>query len=250
MTIEWGPDGFPTREATSQDGSDVADTGLPNVELPSNPQFISFPVGRPQLQRNQPQPPPSHQPPPPPSSHQVGNPQDSLSLMQLRRIVTEFPRVEPIAYAFTYADTASYEEELEEWFSYDDVDFARLRNARDTFERRWKKSETRSWVECDIDTKKTFIQSEITGLQAADIRRRCKSLQTLWHIVLGVWHETADCSIPTADGSETAAEDAIKSKTTASKSQMEAIKGGVMLLTECGGIPQIYQLMQRAFDRL
>src|ERR1035441_6708880 len=91
----------------ARDIADVADTGLADVGLPAPPQQLtSVPMGRPQLQRNQPQPPPPHQPPPPPAPQQIGNPNDSLSLMQLRRIVTEFPKIDPTSYAFTYADSA------------------------------------------------------------------------------------------------------------------------------------------------
>src|SRR6266536_4785172 len=83
-----------------KDVADVADTGLADVGLPSPEQPTSVPMGRPQLQRNQPQPPPPHQPPPPPSPQQICSPSDSLSLLQLRRIVNEFPKMDPTSYAF------------------------------------------------------------------------------------------------------------------------------------------------------
>jgi hypothetical protein len=169
--------------------------------------------------------------------------------MQLRRIVTEFPRIEPIAYAFTYADTASYEEEIEEWFSYTDAEFSRLRNARETFERRWKKFETRSWGTADKETQHAFIQREIAGLKATDPRRRWKSLQTLLHISLGVWDESAGAAERVAEGTEPDTEEKAKGKTVASKAQLDFMRTGVILLTECGGINPIYESMRRAFDR-
>ena len=46
------------------------------------------------------------------------NTSDSLNLMQLRKIVTELPKVEATPYAFTYSDAASLPEEIEEWFTY------------------------------------------------------------------------------------------------------------------------------------
>jgi N1221-like protein len=173
--------------------------------------------------------------------------------MQLRRFVTEFPRIEPIAYAFTYADTASYEEEIEDWFSYTDAEFTRLRNAQETFERRWKKFETTSWVLADKGKQEAFIKREIIGLQATDLRRRCKSLQTLLHISLGVWDETAGVDNSVTDSSAepgTDAEGKVRSKTVATKTQVDCVRMGVLLITECGGVPQIYELMKRAFDRL
>jgi hypothetical protein len=172
--------------------------------------------------------------------------------VQLRRLVTEFPRIEPIAYTFTYADTASYEEEIEEWFSYADAEFTRLRNAQETFERRWKKFETRSWSVADQDTQEAFLKREIIGLQATDLRRRCKSLQTLLHISLGVWDETAGVENSVVDSSEpdVGAKGNTKGKTVATKTQVEFVRKGVVLITECGGVSQIYELLKRAFDRL
>jgi hypothetical protein len=254
MTVLWGSNNNQNSPIYKGDEADVADTGLADVGLPGPyPESSAGPsTGRPQLQRNQSQPPPAHQPPPPPAPQQIGNPTDSLSLMQLRRIVTEFPRIEPIAYAFTYADTASYEEEIEEWFSYSDAEFTRLRNARETFERRWKKFETRSWSTADKDTQEAFIKREVTGLQATDLRRRCKSLQTLLHISLGVWDETAGAGNSTPDSAEPDkdVEGKFKSRTVATKTQVDSIRTGVQLITECGGVSQTYELMKRAFDRL
>lgn len=255
MTVLWGSNNNQNSPVYRGDEADVADTGLADIGLRSpHPDSSTGPsTGRPQFQRNQPQPPPPHQPPPPPAPQQIGNPNDSLSLMQLRRIVTEFPRIEPIAYAFTYADTASYEEEIEEWFSYSDAEFTRLRNAQETFERRWKKFETRSWCSADKGAQEAFIKREITGLQTTDLRRRCKSLQTLLHVSLGVWDETASMDNLAPDGSGepgTDAEGGVKSKTVATKTQVDLIRTGVRLITECGGVSQIYELLKRAFDRL
>lgn len=256
MTNLWSSSSSPDQPSCRSAEGDLADTVPTNMGPPNtvpHPQTNAGPpTTRPQLQRNQSQPPPPHQPPPlpPPVPQQIGNPNDSLSLMQLRRIVTEFPRIEPIAYAFTYADTASFEEEIDEWFTYNEVEFLRIRTAKETFERRWKKFDTRSWLAADRETRMTFIRREVTGLQATDLRRRCKSLQTLLHITLGVWNETAESSSSAAVEEETDTAELSKSKTTASKAQIESIKMGVMLISECGGITQIYELMKRAFDRL
>lgn len=229
--------------APPKDNADVADTGLADVGLPppsSQPPVAS--AGRPQLSRNQPAPPPPHQPPPP-APQGVGNPADSLSLMQLRRIVTEFPRIEPVAYAFEYADTASFEEEIDEWFSYNESEGVRLRKARLTFERRWKKAGNgASWLEVDIMTRKAFVSKEISGLSSSSIQRRCKSLQSLVHIILGVWDETAEQSQDTRD-SQT-------KRAVASKSQVQAIRDGVVLFTDSDGISRLYDVMKRAFERL
>jgi hypothetical protein len=243
-----GPSEAPPPPSTnpSKDIADVADTGLADVGLPA-PQTAppsNAPAGRPQLSRSQPQPPPPHQPPPPPAPQQVGNPQDSLSLQQLRRIVTEFPKSDPISYAFTYADTASFEEEIDEWFSYNEAEFKRLERAKNTFGRRWKKFSGKAWLDANQTERQNFVEREINGLLATDLRRRCKSLQTILHIILGVWDETAGIELSNKEA------DAPKSKTRATQIQLEHMKSGILLVARAGGIPLLYEVMQNAFKRL
>ena len=248
-----------------KDNADVADTGLADVGLPATQPPASVPMGRPQLQRNQPQPPPPHQPPPPPSPQQANNPNDSLSLMQLRRIVTEFPKVDPVSYAFTYNDTATFEEEVDEWFSYNDAEFKRLHRAKDTFERRWKKFSGKPWLEAAREQHEKFVKQEVDDLRDVDLRRRCKGLQTILHIILGVWDETAgmkaaESERPKDRGKEEAEElkdraegvenTEAKPKTKATESQLGQMKEGVLLVAEAGGIALLYQVMQNAFKCL
>jgi hypothetical protein len=232
----------------TKDEADIADTGLADVGLPiASAQPAPSATSRPQLLRNQQQTPPSHQLPLPPVSQSVSSATDSLSLMQLRRIVTEFPRTEAQAYAFTYEDTATYEEEVDEWFSYNDAEFLRLRRARNTFERRWKKFCDKPWRDCDPEIRKAFIKREIPDLRNSTIGRRCKSLQTIMHIVLGVWHESVgieESSVHLERETEQ------KNKTTATESQLESIKSGVLLATECGCVAEVFRVLQNALDRL
>ena len=231
-------------QITVNDNADVADTGLADVGLPAPQPPASVPMGRPQLQRNQPQPPPPQQPPPPPSPQQTNNPNDSLSLMQLRRIVTEFPKIDPTSYAFTYADTASFEEEVDEWFSYNEAEYRRLHRARDTFERRWKKFAGKSWLEAELEQRNKFVESEVNGLHATDLRRRCKSLQTILHIILGVWDETAGVKVPEAKV------EVPNPKTKATPFQLEHMKLGIALVTSANGMKVGYEVMENAFKRL
>jgi hypothetical protein len=233
----------PSLSTDVADVADVADTGLADVGLPTE-KLTSTPMGRPQLQRNQPQPPPPHQPPPPPSPQQANNPQDSLSLMQLRRIVTEFPKIDPTSYAFSYADTASFEEEVDEWFSYNEAEYRRLNRARDTFDRRWKKSVNKAWLEAEQRQQREFVAKEVLGLDSIDLRKRCKSLQTILHIILGIWDESA--------GKNGNKENigGPKSKTKASIAQVEQMKHGITLVAKAGGIATLVTVMQNAFKRL
>ena len=223
-----------------KDVADVVDTGLADVELPPPQPLTSVPMGRPQFQRNQPQPPPPHQPPPPPAPQQIGNPNDSLSLMQLRRIVTDFPKIDPTSYAFTYADTASFEEEVDEWFSYDDAEFKRLYRAKDTFQRRWNKFADKPWLEVGREERDRFVKREINDLHTSDLRRRCKSLQTILHIIMGVWDETAGVR----------SDDEVQNKTRAAQMQLDHMKDGILLIAEAEGIPLLYDVLRNAFARL
>ena len=238
------------------DNADVADTGLADVGLPPPQPPTSVPMGRPQLQRNQPQPPPAHQPPPPPPPPQFNNPNDSLSLLQLKKIVTDFPKIDPTSYAFTYADTASFEEEVDEWFSYNDAEYRRLNRAKDTFERRWKKFAGTSWLEAEQEQREKFVEREVKGLHATDLRRRCKSLQTILHIVLGVWDETAGrnasgVKIDTSKSKEKETEaSAPQPRTNATGFQLEHMKLGIALVTKADGIEVLFKVMESAFKRL
>lgn len=234
-----------------KDTADVADTGLADVGLPATALSSQVPssasMARPQLARNQPQPPPPHQPPPPPAPQQmVGSPNDSLSLMQLKRLVTEFPKVDPTSYTFIYSDTATYEEEVDEWFSYNEAEFKRLHRAKDTFQRRWKKFSKNTWRECDREEQLKFIKKEVQGLHASDLRRRCKSLQTLLHVILGVWNENAGKK-EELDMIQSIEK---KGRTNATPSQIESMKTNLSLLAESSGIEMIYEVMQLAFKHL
>lgn len=164
--------------------------------------------------------------------------------MQLRRIVNEFPKTDPTAYAFTYTDTASFEEEVDEWFSYNDAEYLRLNRARKTFERRWKKCSASSWLEADDTERKMFVGQEVEGLKATDLRTRVKSLQTILHVILGVWDESAGGKAR-AESTETP-----KPKTKATPGQVENIKAGITLVANAGGISILFDVLQNAFKKL
>jgi hypothetical protein len=185
--------------------------------------------------------------------------------MQLRRIVTEFPKVEPVSYAFTYSDTATFEEEVDEWFSYNDAEFKRLHRAKDIFERRWKKFSGKPWLEADREQRLKFVKQEVDDLGDVDLRRRCKGLQTILHVILGVWDETAgmkaaESEMQEGKGKEEAKDlqgeaESIektkeKTKTNATEPQLEQMREGLLLVSETGGIALLYQVMQNAFTCL
>lgn len=231
-------------EAPKDVESDVADTGLSEIHLPDSHTETSVPMQRPQIRRQQIVH-PIHQPTAPQFSFQQnsysGNSNDALSLTQLRRLVNEFPKVDATNFDFTYEDSASFEDEINEWFAYNDTEYRRLLLVKEKFERRWKKFGNKSWLESDTSEHKRFLKREVERLTDSNLPRRCKSLQTILHITLGVWDVTAQ-----ADSLRESTE--VKSKV--SKQHLEHIKRGINLLAECGGIPVLFDVLKNSLKRI
>ncbi|KAK3325516.1 protein required for hyphal anastomosis [Apodospora peruviana] len=248
--------------------SDTAVTDKPMV--PDAPP----PAIRPLLQRNQtPQPPLPHAPAPPlpvaaaagtgnpisvPTSSNNGSggvsdqqqqqqPQDSLSLAQLRRIVAEFPRTEPIAYDYVYTEMGPIEEEIDEWFMYNFWQWVRLNAANRSFHSAWGRlfEQNQRWEDVDEESRKKFVRVALDAMRSADCDRTARSegIGTLVYIVLGRWTETvkkAGASLPRVDDG--------KVKSAATKAQLDAMKAGVQLLADCDGIPMVWDALRSAFE--
>ncbi|KAI0108692.1 hypothetical protein GGR51DRAFT_123558 [Nemania sp. FL0031] len=220
---------------------DVADTGVADIgpglsRTPSNPPPPRLPLQRNQLPLN-----PPSQPPPAALNTQ---PADSLSLAQLRRIVSEFPRAEAAAYDFEYADTAPHAEEIDEWFSYQAWQFVRLNNAQRAYASQWEydmaaKKEEVTWDEAPEDIKSTFIRQALNETKSDDCAVCVAAIGKLVYLVLGRWLDTAGPP-PTGDTS--------KLRTLATPRQLAAMKTGVQAIAELGGIPVIWQALRNALD--
>jgi hypothetical protein len=151
------------------------------------------------------QPPPPAPAPPPESNGELGNPTDSLSLMQLRRLVTEMPRVEPTPYAFVYQDAASLPEELEEWFAYSVEERARILKAQSSFAAEWgaynnwvftgEDEGALDWMKTTPEKRRDFMKKLLAGLEEHDLDKRLRQLEALVYLVLGCWHETAGIQV-------------------------------------------------------
>ncbi len=161
---------------------------------------------RPPLRRGKwapvPQQPPPRAPPQPVSD--LDNPTDSLSLAQLKKLVTEMPRVEPAPYAFVYEESASFEEELEELFGYTAEERSSLLKLRSTFARRWQAfnrimdNETSSHEGASVDwraaegwVREDFLKEIKAELEGNTEECKSASLECLLYIALGCWHECA-----------------------------------------------------------
>ncbi|RKF63331.1 Factor arrest protein 11 [Erysiphe neolycopersici] len=238
---------FPIRtslEAPKDVESDVADTGLSEIHVPDSQAATSVPMQRPQIRRQQIIHPIHQHPATPISSQQPpysDSSSDALSLIQLRRLVNEFPKVDATNLDFTYKDSASFEDEINEWFAFNDTDFRRLLLVKEKFERRWKKFRNKSWLESDISEHKIFLIREVEGLTDSNLPRRCKRLQTILHITLGVWDLTAKAD---------SLKESTEAKSKVSKQHLEHIKRGINLLAECDGIQILFDVLKNSLKRI
>ncbi|KAJ5564034.1 hypothetical protein N7513_000276 [Penicillium frequentans] len=212
---------------------------------------------RPELRRDNPvAPPPPLQPPPPaPVQQNAEQATDSLSLAQLRRLVQEMPKVEQPAYAFEYADSQAFPEELDEWFQYNDFDRVMLKGMKMTFDRQWSifcrnhnsQALDLSWVDASDNQRRKFMIQSLDKLQYPEISVRIEALENICYAVTGVWGLTAGRptpDYPTNPDTKTAAESP-RSKSL----QIEWIEKNVSLIQQCAGIPLLVKRLSELFGR-
>ncbi|KAI9698031.1 MAG: Factor arrest protein 11 [Candelina mexicana] len=224
---------------------------------------------RPQLRRETSTPAPPQQPPPPPAAQSepdLSHANDSLSLMQLKKLVVDMPKGEATAYAFTYEDTASFAEELEEWFTYSDEEREDLLHARQTFEKAWETYISRhaprdtpgqSWIEVDPTLRRKFVVHEVAGLEHPDVKRRGASLEALLYIGLGLWYETGGAGDNenqevTGSDEKTAESRPGDSKHSGTEQQLKWMRIGAEAIYDGMGVQAVFDVMRgaclRAFD--
>lgn len=194
------------------------------------------------------------------------NPADSLSLAQLRKLVTDMPtKIEPVPYDFQYRDTASMTEEIEELFGYDLEEAELHREALVHFTTTWE-----AFKRYDNFTNLNGIGSDLGWVSATDAEHRaflCKlkealhgskhdalveTLQVLVYIGLGCWYETAGRDIPSeTDGASHTTEEhaskAFEKLSSASKNQLQQIRANVLLICEHIGVDVLYGILKDAF---
>lgn len=224
------------------------------------PSTIKFPT-RPQLLRGGSAPPPPQQPPPPAppqqQSDEVGNVTDSLSLMQLKRLVNDVPKVEPTAYAFEYRDTESFPEELDEWFQYTDEDKSMVLRGRATFEQKWEDFLTEgapaedilTWTQASEDHRRTFMKEQISGLEDMHIATRVSCLEAITYIALGVWGDTA--GLREGGDAKEGAKEASETDTPyeLSSLQLRWMRKGAEMILGCCDLQPIFTAFRRICDQ-
>jgi hypothetical protein len=159
--------------------------------------------------------------------------------MQLRRIVADFKQPDLVAYDFVYSDAGPHAEEIDEWFVYQFWQWVRLNAAQRAFEWHWQHEhrQTRGWDDSDPNTQREFVEEALESIKSADSALRAPAIGRLTYLVLGRWADTA--SSLNADP---------RSKSSASPTQLAAMKTGVMLLTAVGGVEAIWEALRKTFE--
>ncbi|CAK7272019.1 Factor arrest protein 11 [Sporothrix epigloea] len=207
---------------------------------------------------------------PAPAPQPPQQPLDSLSLSQLRRLASEFPRNEPITYSYTYEDMGDFDEEIDEWFSYQVLQWVRLNQAHQHFESRWQRLVQHSkpngrqshdrepdqgapegeepeneitWDTADAETQESFVSALLSDLWEEEQCRsqRSEVIGCFVYIVLGRWGSSAYGRDPEAKSS-------LAARTVARPRQLDAIKSAVALITKLGGFPILWKSLREAFD--
>lgn len=146
-----------------------------------------------------------------PQRDEPGNPTDRLSLTQLKRLITDLPKLERTAYAYEYEDTRALPEELEEWFQYTEEETYTLLRAKLTFEEQWERTQSISvdspqpvldWKDAELVVQQKFVAHKLQDLESRDISIRIKSLECMSYIALGAWGETAGCDSEVKESQE------------------------------------------------
>jgi len=234
---------------------DAQPGGSPKVlanAVPTPPQISIRPI----LRREGTAPAPPLQPPPPAPpqpQEEPSNPTDSLSLLQLRKLVTDLPKIEPTAYAYEYSATRSFPEELEEWFSYTEEERYMLLRAKQTFDDKWEQAQAEwsnpsdkalEWTDVEPEDRESFIIGAIRALDSPEISTRVKSLECISYVALGVWGNTAGVEAISGDVDLTEADkNWVRSQSTKPEVQLSWIVSGTRMLCRNGAVQKLLDVL-------
>lgn len=243
----------------SRRAQDAQAGGSPKIlanAVPSPPR----PLTRPAIRRDGSAPLPPQQPPPPAPPQQqdeAGNPTDSLSLQQLRRLVTDLPKLEPTAYAYEYTDTREFPEELEEWFQYTEEERYMLLRAKQTFDDKWEQGQaTRiapsekalQWTDVEVADRESFLVGALQALTSSELSTRAKSLECISYIALGVWSDTAGLIVEDEELEKDIFDVKGNSQYSKSRLQLRWIAKGATLLCRSGALQKLFDVLIKSCD--
>ena len=203
--------------------------------------------------------------PPVPIEDIPREPQDSLTLADLKRIRSGFttasvPKQElqsfENVYDFEYTDAQDFLTETEEWFAYNEQERSILQGLQQNYAEAWiehtgsGEETVPAWVDSN-NKAVAFVNGQVKKLQQQDTQARFAAIQVLCNLVLGNWYETAggkeddpfrnissdDSKLPSMDGYEK------------SSLQVYWMIRNVCLLTSSNAIPAVYEALRIACDR-
>lgn len=239
--------------------ADAQATGSPKILANAIPS-PTRPISRPILRREGSAPAPPTQPPPPaPPRADAEKPTDSLSLQQLKKLVGELPKLEPAAYAYQYAETRSFAEELQEWFVYNEEERLMLLRAREDFEEKWTEmlaagvssnEEEISWIDAQEHDREAFLEEALRLLKEEEIGERVKGLESLSYICLGTWGETVGLDrLDDTNGEDTLAQAEDENRQLGSSPcHIEWIKKGVHFLIGCRALGLVKSILRNLWE--
>jgi len=244
----------------SRRAQDAQPGGSPKIlanAVPSPPR----PIARPILRREGSAPAPPQQPPPPTPAQQreeSTNSTDSLSLQQLRRLVNDLPKVEPTAYAYEYAETRSFPEELEEWFQYTEEDRYMLLQAKKTFADKWEQARPEhstpsdkglEWTDVEKEDRENFIQGALLALENPELSSRVKSLECISYVALGAWNDTAGVETEHRSTDLSAVDTKwLDAQSTKPVFHLKWITNGVEMLCEHGAAQKLVDVLKKLWE--
>lgn len=220
---------------------------------PANNEHPQPPV-RPGLRREGtgPPPPPPSQPPPAPPSHQP-DVTDSLSLPQLRQLVSQFPKAEQRAYAFQYRDAEDFEAEIDEWFHYTEIEQDRdyLLASLDVFEQKFKifceehdLPDDTTWTATTQGQRRKFATDLVDDLADEEYTTRVEALSCVYYILTGAWSTTSGLEIKGDSNADDASEEPQVERFNVV--QVQWMHKGASLLAESSLIPQLFACLIQA----
>ncbi|KAI4178549.1 MAG: hypothetical protein L6R41_008338 [Letrouitia leprolyta] len=177
---------------------------------------------------------------------------DSLSLLQLRQLVTNLPKLEPQAYAYEHSDTRSFAEEVEEWFPYSEEERYMLLRGKEAFEARWRRGTTDRWTAVGNEERLQFVHGLVGD--AGNEEEQLEAVECLANLAMGSWGETAGQEQgkpeePTMENSKQEEWGGVSpAQFPKSMVQMEWIKRNCTTLVECGAVRRIFDILRRACD--
>ncbi|KAF3920324.1 hypothetical protein ABW20_dc0100313 [Dactylellina cionopaga] len=112
---------------------------------------------------------------------------DSLSLSQLKKLVTEMPKQKQIEYAFKYSDTDTLQNEIEEWFPYSESERQLILACKRQFQRIYTEV---PWTRSSVARRKKCLNRLVEYVESSSQEQRVEALLSLCYIAQGVYGET------------------------------------------------------------